>query len=984
MKRIICLLIGLLFATTLSFAQKNYAYETVPNDPLNARIYTLDNGLKVYLTVYKDAPRIQCLIPVRVGSKNDPKETTGLAHYLEHLMFKGSPNFGTKDWEHEKPLLDQIENLFEVYRVEKDSAKRVAIYHQIDSISYEASKFAIPNEYDKIMSFIGSDGTNAATSYDFTYYIENIPSNQLENWAKVQADRFSHPVFRIFHTELETVYEEKNMSLTNDGRLSNDMMLSLLFPNHPYGQQTTLGLSEHLKNPSIKNINNFFSTYYVPNNMAICLSGDFNFEDAIAIIDNYFGRMQFKEIPEFKITPEKPITSPIVKDLVGLDAASVRVAFRIDQPANSKEIYVLSMLDNILSNGKAGLIDLNLNQKQLVQGASSYPFVLCDNSALVLSGKPKAGQTLEEVVDLLLKQIELVKKGEFDDDVMTAAINNMKKTEMSRLESNSARASMMMDAFVNRIDWKVAVNEINDMAKVTKQDIVDFANKYFHDNNYIVVYKRQGQPADVQKVTKPAITPIVVNRDDESKFFKDIKAKTVKPIAPVFVDYAKDIQRCDFVSVGKKADKQTSEILAVKNVENDVFVLTLRFDVGELNDLLLPIASSYFNYLGTEKYSSEQIKQEFYKLACNYSFKVSDDFSTITINGLNENFKPAVELAMHLFNDAQPNEAALQNLISTMLKQRNDAKSNQSAIFNALRSYCEFGPELVKYNLTNEQLQNLSSVDLLNVVQKMLQTKPTILYYGPSTPEEVKAMLLSKNAKTKKAIYSAPKQFAQFPAAKKFDRLPVTENRVFFAPFNAKQARVYCSFRGERYEPTTDKTVNIYNQYFGGSMNAIVFQEMREKRSLAYTAASAYAMPSKRGDYMYNYSFIATQNDKVIDALDAFNELYEEMPVSQPAFELAKEGAKSAIETSRITKNNILNNYIRSQRMGYDYDSRRDFYNQIQNYKIDDIINFNHKYIKGRPQTYMILTNEADMNFDLLEQKFGKVTKLTLEEIFGY
>ena len=250
-----------------------FKYETVPNDPMQTRIYTLDNGLKVYLTVNKETPRIQTYIAVRVGGKNDPAETTGLAHYFEHLMFKGTQKFGTTDFSKEKPMLDEIERLFEVYRKTTDEAERKAIYHQIDSVSYEASKIAIPNEYDKLMAAIGANGTNAYTSYDQTVYVEDIPSNEIDNWAKIQADRFQNATIRGFHTELETVYEEKNMSLTKDFRKVYENLLSALYPDYPYGTQTVLGSQEHLKNPSITNIKNYFKTWYVPNNMAICMSG---------------------------------------------------------------------------------------------------------------------------------------------------------------------------------------------------------------------------------------------------------------------------------------------------------------------------------------------------------------------------------------------------------------------------------------------------------------------------------------------------------------------------------------------------------------------------------------------------------------------------------------------------------------------------------------------------------------------------------------
>ena len=346
------LLIGFLCASIIGnlSVQAQTKYESYPNDPIKARIYTLDNGMKVYMSVYKDQPTIKITIATKAGSKLDPAETTGLAHYFEHLMFKGTESFGTNNYAAEKPLLDEIERLFEVYRgIDESKVKeREAIYKQIDSVSQLASKYAIPNEYDKLMSILGSTGTNAATWVDFTNYYEEIPSNQLENFFIIQADRFQHPVLRLFHTELETIYEEKNMTLTKDGRRANTALMEALFPNHPYGTQTTIGTQKDLRNPSITNVKKFFDTYYVPNNMAIIMAGDFNPDEAIKIINKYMGQMKAKKIPEFTFTPEKPITSPIVKEVVGKDAEFVYIAWRFDNP-NSAQYPLLEMADMILT-----------------------------------------------------------------------------------------------------------------------------------------------------------------------------------------------------------------------------------------------------------------------------------------------------------------------------------------------------------------------------------------------------------------------------------------------------------------------------------------------------------------------------------------------------------------------------------------------------------------------------------------------------------
>ena len=253
-----------------------YKYEEVKGDLSKTRIYTLDNGLKVYLSVNEEKPRLNAYIAVRTGSKNDPAETTGLAHYLEHLMFKGTGRFGVTDSVKEAPLLADIEARYEKYRTLTDPAERRQAYHEIDSVSQLAAKYFIPNEYDKLMSAIGADGVNAYTSNDQTVYVCDIPSNEIENWAKIESERFQHMIIRGFHTELEAVYEEYNISLTNDFRKQYAAMLAKLFPNHPYGTQTTLGTQEHLKNPSITNIKNYFKKWYVPNNVAICMAGDFD------------------------------------------------------------------------------------------------------------------------------------------------------------------------------------------------------------------------------------------------------------------------------------------------------------------------------------------------------------------------------------------------------------------------------------------------------------------------------------------------------------------------------------------------------------------------------------------------------------------------------------------------------------------------------------------------------------------------------------
>ncbi|MBO5813723.1 MAG: insulinase family protein, partial [Alistipes sp.] len=527
-------------------ACSDYHYEKVAGDPLKTRIYTLDNGLKVYMTVNKETPRIQTYIAVKVGAKNDPAETTGLAHYFEHLMFKGTEKFGTSDYAAEAPLLEKIEALFELYRNTEDPAKRKEIYAQIDSVSQEASKYAIPNEYDKLMSAIGASGTNAWTSFDETVYTEDIPSNQVENWAKIQSDRFANNVIRGFHTELETVYEEYNMSLTRDGNKAYYGILELLHPNHPSGQHSVLGTQEHLKNPSITNIKKFYKTYYVPNNMAICMSGDFDPEKTIAIIDKYFGSLEPNpELPKFSFPEAEPITSPKVKEVYGNDAEFLYLGWRTGGGMSCEDAHIHQIVGDILNNDKCGLIDTDLVQQQKVLYGFASTMLDADLGSLVLGGAPKEGQTLQEVRDLLLAEVAKLRRGEFDEELIASTISNFKRDEMQELDSNNGRAYQYVSNFINGLDWADQVNHLDKMSSITKEDIVAWANKYLGEDNYAILYKLQGEDKNQKKIDKPAITPIATNRDAKSDFITEIQSTEVAPIEPVFVDF-----ECD-MSIGK-------------------------------------------------------------------------------------------------------------------------------------------------------------------------------------------------------------------------------------------------------------------------------------------------------------------------------------------------------------------------------------------------------------------------------------------------
>lgn len=942
-----------------------YKYESVPNDPLKTRIYTLDNGLKVYLSVNKDKPRIQTYIGVRVGGKNDPAETTGLAHYFEHLMFKGTQNFGTSDYAAEKPLLDEIESLFETYRVTKDEAERKAIYARIDSISQEASKIAIPNEYDKLMAAIGAQGTNAFTSYDVTAYVENIPSNEIENWATIQSDRFQNPVLRLFHTELETVYEEYNMSLTSDGRKVYEAVMQSLFPHHPYGTQTVLGTQDHLKNPSITNIKNYFDTYYVPNNMAVIMVGDLDPDETIAIVDKYFGQMEAKPIPELNVKPETPITEPVVKEVIGLQAENIAIAYRLPA-ANTKDAAILQFVDYMMTNGKAGLIDLNLVQKQKVLSAGSYSNTMADYSIFQMYGTPKEGQTLDEVKDLLLGQVEMLKNGEFEDWLLEAIINNFRLNEYYQQQEIGYGASLLLNAFINNMDWKDQVNKVDFQAKLTKKDVVDFCNKYFQ-NNYVVVYKKKGKTDD-QKIDKPTITPISTNRDNESAFLAEIKARELTPIEPVFLDYSKDL---DILTA-----KNNIPILYKQNTTNPLFSMNYVFEMGNNHDTPLGAAFQYLNYLGTSKHSAEEIKSELYKMACSFGVQATSDRVYVYISGLSDNFDKAMALLEERLADAVADMNAFDNLRKDILKRRSDAKLNQHTNFNQLMQYAQWGPKSPSTNvLSVKEWEELKPEVLVERIKNLKNYEHKILYYGPLSAEEITEAINKNHAVADKLL--------PIPAPKEFVEQETKENKVLLAFYDAKQIYMGSLHKGVAFDKSLEPIRNMYNSYFGGGMNSIVFQEMREARGLAYSAGAGYSSPSDPDRSYYLNTFIATQNDKMNDAIGAFNEILNDMPRSQKAFDLAKDKIITNIRTGRILRESVLWSYLNAQKFGYETDSRIEMFDKIQTMTLDDVVKFQETYIKDKPMTYCILGDTKAIDMNSLK-KLGAVTTLSQEEIFGY
>ncbi len=944
-----------------------YHWTEVTHDPTHTRFYTLANGFQVILTENHNEPRIMSLLTTRAGSKNDPADHTGLAHYLEHMLFKGTDQFGTLDYEKEKVQLDKIEALYESYNSTKDSSLRKFIYHMIDSISGESAKLAIANEYDKMMTNIGSNMTNAFTSFENTTYMENFPSNNLEKYLKIQKERFRNPVLRLFHTELEAVYEEKNISLDNGFNKTFEKMFASLFKNHPYGTQTTIGTIEHLKNPSLKEIKNYYNKYYIPNNMCLILTGDIQMDQTIALVDQYFGNWAKKEIPDFKFAPEVPRTSIEEYSVMSPDEESVAIGFLMPN-RNDKEAVLADLVGSILYNGKSGLIDKNLVKSQKVLSAFGFTYLLKDYGIMFFGANPLQNQSLQMVKELVNAQLDSLKKGFFDEDLIIATINNLKVSRIREQENAVNLAFTLNDLFSGGQSWEDYLKNLDNMGKITKTDVVHFANKWFKDN-YTVVYKLTGNDTTVQKVAKPTITPVEVNRESQSPFLKNIIDHPSPSIKPVFLDFKKDIQFGEL--------KKDLPVWMVPNNTNKLFEVYYVLEMGSNHNKKLPIAIDYLKYIGTSKKSNEQVNKEFYKLAVDFNIYTDKDQIYVSLSGLDENYEAAIKLMEELLNDPYPDQKALDDFIKSKIKARNDATLNKESIFyEALDEYMRYGKKnSFNTQMSNSELRALKATELTALIKSVMKYKHRIQYYGPRNLEQVVSHL--------KKVHKSPLELKDYPPEKKYPLQIPKENTIYFVNYDMVQAEIQLHRADQNFDPQLLPYVSAFNEYYGGGMASVVFQDIRESKALAYSTYAYIGRPDKKEDPFETNFYVGTQADKLGDAMKAVNNLLTNMPESEKNWEIGKKSIRQNIESRRISKSGIMFNYQNTLRLGQKDDLRKITYNNVEKISLADLKQFHANHLKGKSWNMKVLGSKDKINMDELK-KYGNVVELSLKDIFGY
>ncbi len=946
---------------------KGNAYQYVENDPMKVRIYTLDNGLKLYLSQNKNEPTFMSFITVKAGSSYDPSDNTGLAHYLEHLMFKGTPKLGTVDWEKEKVLLEQIEELYEDHKKEQSDEGKKAIYKKIDSLSFEAAKFASPNEYDKAISEIGGKFTNAFTSTEVTAYMNTIPANEMEKWVMLERERFGNLTLRLFHTELETVYEEFNRGQDSDGRKVYAALNKSLYAGHPYGDQTTIGEAEHLKNPSMKNIRAYKEKYYVPNNMAVCLSGDLDFETTIELFKKHWGDL--KPSPELKhpsFDKLDPIAAPIKVDVYGPDKEFMTLAFRLDGKKSSDADYG-ELMANLLSNGKAGLIDLNLVQQQKVLDASAYASFNNEYGSLSIRTTLREGQTMEEAETLLLGELEKVKNGEFDDETFNAIVNNLRKYEIMSNEGNW-RTYKLLDAFASDIPWDQQVNRLNRLDTISKEGLIAFAQKKLN-NNYVCVRKRVGKDTNIVKVEKPEITPIEMNTDTVSNYLAEFKQKESPSLEPVFVDFEKDIQH-DVLNGNTTFDY-------IKNEDSELFQLTYILEMGTNHDKLATLAFGYLPYLGTSKYSPAEFQQELYKHGLDFDVYPSTERTYVYIGGLKKSTEKGIELLEHILADAQPNAEAYQNFAKGELKKREDSKLEKWKIqYRVMPAFAKYG-KLNPYTnvIPEEELLALDPAVLTEKIKGVTNMEHKVFYYGNDEQSAIKTLVEKYHPKVE-----SPKPI---PESIPLVEQATEESKIYFVHRDQVQTDLLFMSKQQQFDVNILPVAEWFNSYYGSGLSSVFFQEIREAKGLAYTAYCRYDTPSKADNAHYFRGYIGTQPDKLEDALSSAMNLLTEMPVIENQIEASRTNILKKIASDRKVKDQKYFYYLSNLQKGLNYDNRKDVYEYLQKGEVDQLKTFFTNNIKGNNYTFMVMGNRNDIDMKTLE-KYGKITEISLEDLFGY
>lgn len=938
------------FAATLN-AQSN---------ALQIDAYELDNGLKVYLNEDKNASNVYGSVWVNAGGKDDPSDATGIAHYLEHMLFKGTDHLGTQNFELEKIHLDSIRILYDQLALEEDKTQKTAIQKQINEQELKASKYAIPNEFDKLIKSIGSTAVNASTSSDYTNYYNLFPGNQLAKWLDIYAHRFQNPQFRLFQSELEAVYEEKNRAGDNLERRVEEKFNDYIYGDHPYSTQTVLGSIEHLKNPSLTKMHEYFKKYYVPNNMALVLSGNFDATEAKPLIEETFGKLKRGEEPTFPSREpnsfngrvvEKVRITPIKAGFMGYKLVPVG---HPDQPA-------LEVINLMMSNSdETGFLDkIMLNNEALYIGGY-FEFREEDGSTFIFYVPKIFGKSLNKFENQIKGSFKSIADGEFDETYLESIKNNIYRNYKRSLERPARRGRYLGLSFIYGIDYNELLDMPNKVQKLSKNDIQRVAAKYFGED-YFTMRSRTGFPKK-PKLKKPPFKPIAARTEATSEYAEAFNAIPEKPAQPEFVDVNRDIQLID------------DYIYYTENPINDVFTLQLTIAGGISKDHLYPLVTAALNNTGTTKYSAIELKNKFAELGTSYSFGTGYGAVSMYLTGLDKQLEPTLQLLDHLLTEFNPTEKTVEMLYNQRKTENKINDNNPSTGGSILYNYGLFGSKSRYVNrLTSRELKALDPNHLKLKLQELVSNGFTSIHYvGQKDKNTIKKSLGSFDLYKRNAA-----DHLSF-----LESRDVSENTIYLVhDKKAIQSYVYYVVKGEPLNHETNYIKEAFNAYYTNSLSGLLFQEVREFRSLAYSTGGNYIdpiyEPEKKGRLVL---FTGSQADKTTSAIEVVMGLIEDMPVYESRTETIKNGLLLQAGSSKPNFRDISDTVEEFTKTGFTEDPNKTNHDLYPSLTFDDIQSFYNQNIKGKPVTVTIYGDASEFDKEALS-KFGKVIELKMDDI---
>ncbi|MDR1980417.1 MAG: insulinase family protein [Tannerellaceae bacterium] len=923
--------------------------------------------MAVWLNEDHSQPKIFGAIVVKAGAKDSPD--TGIAHYFEHMMFKGTDKIGTVDYAKEKELLDSIAALYDKLAQTTDKKERARIQMKISEKSVLAARYVIPNEFSRLISCYGGTGLNAGTSLDYTVYMNTFSPQYIAQWAEINSERLLNPVFRMFQTELETVYEEKNMYRDAVGRDAMEKFMERFFQSHPYAHPI-IGSTENLKNPRLSEMMKFFEAYYVASNMGVILSGDFDTEELLPILESTFSRIRKGEAPKGIVVDIPPFEGE-EKFVVRFPVPLVKIAgfaFR-GVPANHPDQAALNIVISLLNNANGtGYLDkLMVNRKLMAAMTINESFN--DAGILGIIAVPKLMfQSLTHVKELIWKEVERIKEGDFSDDMFSSLKLEQKRRYASKLEDIASRSEVMMTLFSQGKSWEDYLKEVEHVDALTKDDVVKAARKYF-TKNYLFVTKKTGKYPD-DNLSKPDLHPIIPNPVDASDYAKRLKSLPVKEVKPRFLDLEKDVQIIPLSSYAK--------LYVSANPVNDIFTLDISFGIGKIERPVLVQLTSYLPLLGTKRLPFEEFREKLQSLGSSLYFTVDDNRFMIKVTGFDAHFDETLALVASFMYTVKADNKKVKQLCDEEKVLKKTFFKSADNIASALLEKVRNGEQSHYLNkLSLSEIKKLKGADLLHVFGEIQQVACDFYYCGTLPAGEVVDKIREH---IRLADITVASNIPVYRPLVEYD-----EPFVFFCDVHdASQSIIYAYVKGHALNNESSPYVaRLFSGYFGHDMSSLMFQEIREFRSFAYRTKGGYSsLPLIHHDKPGEFNaMLSTQGDKTIDALIVMDSLIRRMPVKPDRIPAVKQSLINQSGNEYPTFRMISRRIASLLHSGYTSDPNETLIGKLPQMSMDDVVRFYEENIQGRPVIYMIVGNSKKIDMNKLSG-FGKIVKVKKEELY--